>query len=289
MSRKFEAKADGNGAIAIAGLGAAFGNVDSYDDVIKKGAFTDTLREWQARGKWPPMLLQHGGGLFGGGADDMVPIGQWEDMREEDAGLYVRGTVFNVETDRARATAAALRSSELDGLSIGFRTRKYEIDAETGIRTLTNIELWEQSIVLFPANDRARISSVKSAAGDARAEILALLDQRSAILRGDSRVREADQLRRLLAARENLWRTDATTRQRGEGSPMIERCWIHPSEEERRGRKARTPAASSDRIHARVDAMLARQQRIDATYRRFVAEENLSAARAHVAELVAKL
>ena len=45
----------------FAGYGAVFGNVDALGDVIEKGAFTDTLKEWKARGKYPPMLLQHGG------------------------------------------------------------------------------------------------------------------------------------------------------------------------------------------------------------------------------------
>ena len=28
------------------------------------------------------MLLQHGGGLFGGSPDGLVPIGKWTDMEE---------------------------------------------------------------------------------------------------------------------------------------------------------------------------------------------------------------
>jgi len=144
------------------GHGAVFGNIDAYDDVIKKGAFTTTLQEWHAKGKLPKMLLQHGGGFFGGGADDMVPIGKWEAMREDDVGLYVKGRLFDVGTDRAQGTYVAMKEGELDGLSIGFRTRKFEMDQETGIRTLTEIDLWETSIVTFPANDAARITAVKA-------------------------------------------------------------------------------------------------------------------------------
>jgi HK97 family phage prohead protease len=144
------------------GHGAVFGNVDAYEDVIKKGAFKNTLKEWKARGKLPKMLLQHGGGFFGGGADDMVPIGKWEEMREDDVGLYVKGRLFDIQTDRAQSTYAAVKEGELDGLSIGYRTRKFDMDNETGIRTLTDIDLWETSIVTFPANDAARITAVKA-------------------------------------------------------------------------------------------------------------------------------
>jgi HK97 family phage prohead protease len=42
----------------------------------------------------------------------------------------------------------------LSGLSIGFRTLKSKIDEENGIRTLTEIELWETSLVTFPPTTR---------------------------------------------------------------------------------------------------------------------------------------
>ncbi len=144
------------------GYGSVFGGVDSYGDTIAKGAFKATLREWKAKGKLPKLMLQHGGGFFGGAADDMVPIGKWEEMREDDTGLFMKGRLFDVQTDRAKAVYAAMKEGELDGLSIGFRTRKSKMDEDSGIRTLTEIELWETSIVTFPADDAARITAVKS-------------------------------------------------------------------------------------------------------------------------------
>ena len=65
----------------FSGYGAIFGNTDSYGDVIERHAFKETLRTWEDKGKWPPMLLQHGGGFLGG-ADDMLPIGKWNSMEE---------------------------------------------------------------------------------------------------------------------------------------------------------------------------------------------------------------
>ncbi len=155
---------DGDETGSFTGYGAYFGNVDSYGDVIAKGAFSRTLSEWQERGKWPPMLLQHGSGFFGGTADDMVPIGQWTAMEENSRGLKVDGKLFALETDRAQYIMAGLKSGVLDGLSIGFMTR----EATNGVkpdepdRTLTDVELWEVSIVTFPANPKARITNVKA-------------------------------------------------------------------------------------------------------------------------------
>lgn len=145
------------------GYGSVWNTLDSYNDTIVKGAFKQTLREWKAQQKLPKMLLQHGGGgFFASNADDMVPIGKWEEMKEDDRGLFMRGRLFDIDTDRAKSTYAALKEGELDGLSIGFRTKKSKLDEETGIRTLTEIQLFEVSLVTFPANDPARVTGVKA-------------------------------------------------------------------------------------------------------------------------------
>lgn len=162
--RPFELKLAGDDETrTFEGYGSVFDTVDSYGDTIVKGAFKATLKEWKAQKKLPKLLLQHGGGgFFGGAADDMIPIGKWDEMHEDDHGLYMKGRLFDVDTDRAKATYAALKAGELDGLSIGFRTRKSKMDEETGIRTLTDIQLFEVSLVTFPANDPARVTGVKT-------------------------------------------------------------------------------------------------------------------------------
>lgn len=158
---KADTEADGT-ARSFTGYGSVFDTIDSYGDTITKGAFKQTLKDWKVKTKLPKLLLQHGGGFFGGGADDMVPIGKWDEMKEDDHGLFVRGHLFDLDTDRAKAVYAAMKEQELDGLSIGFRTKKWKYDEETDIRTLTEIDLWEVSLVTFPANDPARVSSLKS-------------------------------------------------------------------------------------------------------------------------------
>lgn len=145
------------------GYGAVFGNVDSYGDVIAKGAFKASLREWEDRGKYPPMLLQHGGG-FMAGADDMLPVGQWTAMEENAKGLKVSGKLFAMGTERGQYIYEGLKAGALDGLSIGFKARKWTMRSkpEEPRRTLEDIDLMEVSIVTFPANGKARVSGVKS-------------------------------------------------------------------------------------------------------------------------------
>lgn len=162
---KFAEGGDDAKAGRFSGYGAVFGNVDSYGDVIQRGAFKETLREWEAKGKWPPMLLQHGGGFLGG-ADDMLPIGVWERMEENSKGLKVEGRLFAMNTERGQYLYEGMKEGSLDGLSIGFMVRESVNGTKPSEprRTLTNIDLWELSVVTFPANDKARVSGVKALA-----------------------------------------------------------------------------------------------------------------------------
>lgn len=148
----------------FSGLGAVFGNVDSHNDVIAPGAFSATLKDWRKRGKFPPMLLQHGG--MGVTADDMLPIGQWTAMEETPTGLKVTGQLFALTTERGQYIYEGLKSGALDGLSIGFRTKKFTLGTKPGEprRTLEQVDLVEVSIVTWPSNAQARVASVKSAA-----------------------------------------------------------------------------------------------------------------------------
>lgn len=153
----------------FSGYGAIFGNRDSYDDVIERGAFAKSLEDWKAKGYFPPMLLQHGGGLFGGGAEDGLPIGVWDAMDETARGLKVDGELLELETDVSRRVYAGMKKKALNGLSIGYRARKFTSGTKPGEprRRLHEVDLVEVSIVTFPANDKARIGTVKSADIDA--------------------------------------------------------------------------------------------------------------------------
>lgn len=147
------------------GYGAVFGNLDSYGDVIKQGAFKATLSDWKKTGKLPPMLLQHGG--WGIVDTDAIPVGVWTHLAEDDKGLLAEGRLINLDTDLGKRVYGALSEKVLDGLSIGYRPKKFEMGTKPDEprRTLTAVDLVELSIVTFPANGLARIAAVKSAHG----------------------------------------------------------------------------------------------------------------------------
>lgn len=191
-------KVAGDNAGTFSGYGAIFGNVDSYGEIIKRGAFAQSLAEWKAKGKWPKMLCQHGG--WGVGAEDMLPAGKWDDMSEDSKGLKVTGHLFAMDTDRGRYLYEGLKEGELDSLSIGFQTIDSTTETRDGetYKLLTNLKLWEVSIVTFPANDKAKISSVKNLTVDQLREIESIL--------GDRGLSRSDRLKAVSAFKQWLQR-----------------------------------------------------------------------------------
>ena len=137
----------------VEGYGSVFGVRDNYDDVIAKGAFVQSLKDHKAAGTMPAMLWQH---------DADKPIGIWTEMVEDEKGLRIKGQLA-METVKGKEAHALLKMGAINGLSIGFMSKQWAYDRETEVRTLTEIDLWEVSLVTFPANEKARVTNVKSA------------------------------------------------------------------------------------------------------------------------------
>lgn len=136
----------------VEGYGSVFGVRDSYDDVIASGAFQASLAAHKKAGTMPAMLWQH---------DADKPIGVWTEMVEDSKGLRIKGQLA-LETMRGKEAHALLKMGALNGLSIGFVSKQWSYDRETDVRTLTEIDLWEVSLVTFPANGSARVTNVKA-------------------------------------------------------------------------------------------------------------------------------
>ena len=137
----------------VEGYGSVFGVRDNYDDVIAKGAFIQSLKDHKAAGTMPAMLWQH---------DADKPIGIWTEMSEDEKGLRIKGQLA-METVKGKEAHALLKMGALNGLSIGFMSKEWSYDRDAEVRTLTAIDLWEVSLVTFPANEKARVTNVKSA------------------------------------------------------------------------------------------------------------------------------
>lgn len=142
------------------GHGSVFGVEDSYGDIVEPGAFKATLEEHQKAGTLPALLWQH---------DASQPIGVYTEMKEDGAGLYVKGQLI-LDVPQARAAHSLLKAKAIRGLSIGFVNRESTRDDKTGIRRIKAADLWEVSLVTFPANRSATVEAVKGAAGGIKTE-----------------------------------------------------------------------------------------------------------------------
>jgi uncharacterized protein len=137
---------------SFSGYGSVFGVVDSYGEIVAKGAFKDSLESHKSKGTMPAMLWQH---------RSSEPMGVFTKMEEDSVGLYLEGNIA-MKTQRGAEAYELLKMGAITGLSIGFVPRNETRDKVTGITTLTAVDLWETSLVTFPANDAARVQGVKS-------------------------------------------------------------------------------------------------------------------------------
>lgn len=152
---KFDSVDDTDGKMTFSGYGSVFNNTDSYGDVIAPGAFANTLSAHKSAGTVPLMLLNHD-------AWEQLPIGVWTSMEEDAYGLKVTGELL--DTQAGRDTYTALKQGAISGLSIGFRAVGFQqrVTQDDPLRTLTEVDLVEVSVVTLPANVKARVSAVKS-------------------------------------------------------------------------------------------------------------------------------
>ncbi|MCP4818278.1 MAG: HK97 family phage prohead protease [Shimia sp.] len=168
LERKFARFGDGlsvaEGA-KIEGYASLFGKTDRGGDVVRKGAYAASLKALGASGRSVKMLWQH---------DPAQPIGIWDEVREDDRGLWVKGRLLTDVAKGAEA-AALIEAGAIDGLSIGYRTVKAAKN-EKGERLLTELELWEVSLVTFPMLPSARVAAKEATPAQDLRELAAVFE-----------------------------------------------------------------------------------------------------------------
>jgi len=129
------------------------GNRDLGDDIVLPGAFKTTL-ERKARpgggGHRIPLLWQH---------DVSEPIGKPIALEEDSKGLLSVDLISR--TKRGDEALVLAEDEVIWGGSIGFNTIKSTRD-KAGVRSISELDLFERSLVTFPMNEQAQIMSVKS-------------------------------------------------------------------------------------------------------------------------------
>lgn len=146
MERSFiETKIIADDTGTISGLAWPFGTPDRIGDVIEKGAFAGSALPL-------PMLFGH---------DLSDPVGTWNEAKETDQGLELKGQMLTDSVARAREVNALVKAGAVRGLSIGFETLSSS-PRQGGGRTINSLRLIEVSLVTVPMHPGAKITSAKS-------------------------------------------------------------------------------------------------------------------------------
>jgi len=141
-----ESKADDQKGIIEAYV-SIFDNVDLVGDIIKRGAFAESLAKKLPKGVWAHNWDK--------------PIAKTLEAREDEKGLYIRGQ-FIEGVQKADEAYKLIKEGVIDEFSIGFRILEYEWDADNAdVRIIKKARLYEWSPVLAGANPDTELISIK--------------------------------------------------------------------------------------------------------------------------------
>lgn len=131
---------------------------DSYGDVVAKGAFSNTLKEWQESGLSIPLL-------FGHRTDDpMMNIGKVVEAEEDEKGLLIKAE-FDMDNPKAVKCHHDVLEKTLAKMSFAFDVLdEAPVVLEDGRKAneLREMRLHEVSLVPIPANQHALVIDAKS-------------------------------------------------------------------------------------------------------------------------------
>lgn len=149
-----EIKTEGDKGV-FSGYASKFNGVDSYGDTILPGAYAKAIKGI----KNLPIFLNHD--------KSEVPLGVYTVVKEDERGLYVEGQL-TLAISKARDVFEAMKAGSINGLSVGLGVSNKDYtfndpDDPWSGRTFKSISaLREISVCTYPADDKARISVVKS-------------------------------------------------------------------------------------------------------------------------------
>ena len=136
---------------------SVFGNIDSYNDIVVKGAFLESLAEWKASGSPIPLLFGHNM------SDPDYNIGHIVDAKEDDHGLLVRAQL-DMQAPKGAATYRLLKGRRVSQMSFAYKvldSGPIEVDGVKGTE-LRKLHIYEVSVVPVGANDQTEVLSVKA-------------------------------------------------------------------------------------------------------------------------------
>jgi len=145
---------DDGGNYEFSGYASTFGNVDRGQDVVIRGAFDETIKDFQGADKLP-VLWQH--------SHDM-PLGVFVEIRADSKGLFVRGIMPKADEFVSGRVMPQMGVGSIKKMSIGYCTEDFAWDGN--VRQLKKVKLYEISLVTIPMNNEADVTGFKSMAAN---------------------------------------------------------------------------------------------------------------------------
>lgn len=163
LFKSFEMKADEVGGIS--GFFSTYEKTpDSYGDIIDPGAFTKTLAKREESGHPFPLCFNH---------DFSAVIGAVDSVKDTEKGPYIEAHFL--DTQQAQDVRKMLQSGAIYQFSFAYDilgTREPDDEEKkAGVtQVLTEVEVYEVSVVTVPANQNAVATEIKAGRRNRKAD-----------------------------------------------------------------------------------------------------------------------
>jgi HK97 family phage prohead protease len=187
-----QVKATGDDTGEFEAVVAVFGNVDSGGDVIAKGAFADTLTEWETSGDPIPVVWSHDSN------DPFSHIGSVVEASETDTGLMVKGQL-DLDNPKAAQVHKLLKGRRVTQFSFAYSVMDSGPVEVDGVKAteLRSLKLYEVGPTLVGMNQSTELLSAKS--DDVEAKAGRILSAKNATVVKNA-ITAADELKSALQA-----------------------------------------------------------------------------------------
>jgi uncharacterized protein len=157
---------------------SVFGNKDAYGEIVMPGAFTRTLKEWEAKGDPIPVYWSHH-------LDDPdFNIGHVLDAKEIEEGLWVKAQL-DLENPKAVATHNLMRTRRVTDFSFSYNVPPGGAsEGDDGIE-LNDLDLYEVGPTPIGANPATDLLGVKAGRVLSEKNIATIKDARTALRSAD--------------------------------------------------------------------------------------------------------
>lgn len=150
---------DGLEAGQFTAYASVFGNIDSYGDIVVRGAFAETLKDWEESGNALPLLFGHNM------SDPDYNIGHVVKAEEDERGLLVTAQL-DLESPKGAQVYRLLKGRRVSQMSFAYEVLDGAPVEKDGAEAweLRRLKLYEVSVVPIGANQETEVLTVKAAA-----------------------------------------------------------------------------------------------------------------------------